>query len=310
MHNFIKQSAALAGFDACGIAQANRLDDDARYLKKWLAESKHGEMTYLEKNFEKRVNPAALVPGCKSIIVVLLNYFTENSQPDNVPKIALYAHPALDYHSVVKQKLQQLEEMIVRKYGQTAVNQTCQHLFTDSAPVLERRWAERAGLGWIGRNTQLINNDSGSWCFIGVLMLNIATVYDLPVKNRCGNCRKCIDACPTQALSDNGIDAKHCISYQTIEKKGKIDSEFQKLQSRYVAGCDICAQVCPWNKKWEKQNRHDELKPMDELSIWNINDWENFTIEQYNSIFRRSAIGRMAFGKLKENIKMLELQGL
>jgi epoxyqueuosine reductase len=302
MHNFIKQSAALTGFDACGIAAAKRLDDDAGYLEKWLSEGKHGEMAYLEKNFEKRVNPVALVPGCKSITVVLLNYFAGSPQPDDAPKIALYAHSAVDYHKVVKQKLQQLEELIVQKYGQTAVNKTCQHLFTDSAPVLERRWAERAGLGWIGRNTQLISSGLGSWCFIGILMLNEASVYDLPVKNRCGNCRKCIEACPTQALSDNGIDAKRCISYQTIEKKGKIDSEFQKLLSRYAAGCDICAQVCPWNKKWQKQNRHEELKPPEELSTWDISDWENLSIEGYNSIFRKSAIGRMAFNKLKENI--------
>ncbi|MDR2841479.1 MAG: tRNA epoxyqueuosine(34) reductase QueG [Paludibacter sp.] len=305
MHRYIKQAAKNIGFDACKIAQADYLSEDAAFFQRWLAEGKQGEMHYLERNAEKRYNPQVLVPGCKSVVVVLMNYFTQIEFPTNSPKLALYACPAVDYHTVIKQKLSELETAVIEKYGKQIVNPDCQHIFVDSAPVLERRWAERAGLGWIGRNKQLIASELGSYCFVGILLLNAETTYDTPVRNACGRCRKCIDACPTKAFSDSGFDARRCISYQNIEKKGTIDSDMQTLLNSYIAGCDICAKVCPWNKKWAKTHNHPELAANSELADWNVKSWENLTEKQYNNIFAKSALSRLGFSKLKENIQLV-----
>lgn len=305
MHNFIKNTALSLGFDACGIAKAEELTEDAGFMKLWIDSGKNGEMSYLARNFEKRVDPRKLVPGCKSIVVALLNYFPENKQISSSPQIAKYAYSEVDYHTVLKDKLKSLEEQICSKYGSDSVTLGYQHLFVDSAPVLERRWAERAGLGWIGKHTQLIHPGLGSYAFIGILMLRIETEYDKPILPHCENCTRCIDACPTKALSNGTLDARRCISYLTIENKIEIPSEFKTKLSGNALGCDICADVCPWNKKWAIPHTHSELSPVKEILNWDINSWQQLSNENFNVIFKKSAIKRAGFEKLKQNINVV-----
>ena len=302
----LKQLARNVGFDACGIAQADALTEDGEFLKQWLHEGKQGEMHYLERNFDKRIDPRILVPGCKSVVVVLLNYYPLEKQNKTAPKIAKYAYSSIDYHLVVKNKLSELEQSICEIYGTDSVNTQVQHLFVDSAPVLERRWAERAGLGWIGKHTQLIHSGLGSYTFIGVLMLNIELEYDAPKKPQCGTCTRCIDACPTNALSNGSLDARRCISYLTIESKKEIPEEFKELLSGNVIGCDICADACPWNAKWAKQHLHVELSPIVNMLEWDTEKWLQLSKISFNQHFHSSAIIRAGFEKLKQNIKALE----
>lgn len=306
MHHFIKKSALELGFDACGIARAEELTDDAVYLRSWLAEGKHGEMGYLARNFEKRTDPRILVPGCKSVVVVLLNYYPQRLQQISSPKIAKYAYSIVDYHQVLKNKLSELERVIIEEFGSGVVNSIHQHSFVDSAPVLERRWAQRAGLGWIGKHTQLISEQAGSYAFIGVLMLNAEMEYDHPVRNRCGSCTRCMDACPTKAIANGSIDARRCISYLTIENKNEIPEEYRNQLSGCALGCDICADVCPWNRKWANANRHPELTPVEELINWTPDDWENLKKDEFNRVFKTSAIKRAGFEKLSSNILVLK----
>ena len=316
----IKQIALSLGFDACGIAKADELKEDAVFMESWLADGNHGEMSYLSRNFEKRTDPRKLVPGCKSIVVVLLNYFPDEKQIATAPQIAKYAFSEIDYHTVIKAKLNELENQICIEYGPESVCPDYQHLFVDSAPVLERRWAERAGLGWIGKHTQLIHPGIGSYCFIGVLMLNIELEYDLPLKARCGNCTRCIDSCPTKALNNGSIDARRCISYLTIENKNEIPEEFHSQLSNKALGCDICADVCPWNKKWAKPHTHSELLPKKEsfesdsnsddktttMLQWNSEMWQHLTEQKFRQTFGKSAIKRAGYSKLMKNIEVIK----
>ena len=297
--NFIKQTALNVGFDACGIARAEELIEDAEFMSVWLRDGNHAEMTYFERNFEKRTDPRKLVPGCKSVVVVLMNYCPAKIQNPEAPQIAKYAYSGVDYHIVIKSKLEQLEKLLCENYGSDCVSQTQQHIFVDSAPVLERRWAERAGLGWIGKNTQLIHPNAGSYCFIGILLLNIETEYDSPIASRCGNCTKCINTCPTNALTEWKLDARRCISFQTIENKQDIPNDLHQKLSNCVFGCDICATSCPWNKKWAKPHTHIELTPAKEILEWNWNDWSLLTVEKYTAFFKLSALKRAGFTKLK-----------
>ena len=308
---FIKQTALSVGFDACGIARAEHLEADAVFLKQWLDEGKHGDMNYLARNFEKRTDPRVLVPGCKSVVVVLLNYFPEKLQIEDAPRIAKYAYSAVDYHTVIKTKLTDLENKICEEYGLDAVSSHHQHTFVDSAPILERRWAERAGLGWIGKHTQLIHPGLGSYCFIGVLLLNIETEYDEPIKSRCGSCTRCMDACPTKAINNGSIDARRCISYLTIENKNAIPAEFHSQLSSCALGCDICADVCPWNKKWAKPHIHKELAPFaleddaGRILNWSAEKWLHLSPDEFNCAFKQSAVKRAGYNKLKQNIEVL-----
>lgn len=305
MHTFIKHTALSLGFDACGIARADALTDDAAFMQSWLADGKHGTMQYLERNFEKRTDPRVLVPGCQSVVVVLMNYFPEAEQTLPAPRIARYAYSATDYHYVLKSKLSELELSIVNEYGAHCVSDQHQHSFVDSAPVLERRWAERAGLGWIGRHTQLISPVAGSFCFIGILMLNVEMEqYDTPMPFRCGSCTRCMEACPTRALDNGTMDARRCISYLTIENKGDIPSEFHDKLSGCALGCDICADVCPWNKKWAHPHNHNALAPAQGILQWDTTAWNDLTREQFNSEFKHSAIKRAGYDKLLQNIKL------
>ena len=308
---FVKQAAAEVGFDACGLTKAEELTEDADYIKQWLSEGKHGDMYFLTQNFDKRTDPQKLVPGCKSVVAVLLNYFPDKLQNPTAPQIAKYAYSAIDYHFVIKEKLKQLEQKITEKFGSEIVAYDFQHAFVDSSPVLERRWAQRAGLGWIGKNMQLIHPGLGSFVFIGILMLNVETEYDEPIASRCGKCTRCIDACPTKALENNGLNATKCISYLTIESKQEIDSQFHSMLSNYVLGCDICGNVCPWNRKWATTHQHNELSPLNQnfkkesVLDWNVETWEHLSKEIFNRIFKNSAIKRAGYEKLKQNIEII-----
>lgn len=306
MMSFIKTTALSLGFDACGIARADELTDDAQFLKSWLEKGMHAEMGYLERNFDKRTDPRKLVPGCKSVVVVLMNYFPVQKQNADAPQIANYAYSEIDYHFILKEKLLELELQISAEFGEDCFADDFQHLFVDSAPVLERRWAERAGLGWIGKHTQLINPLLGSTTFIGVLMLNVETAYDSPIKPRCGNCTRCIDACPTQALKDGSLDARKCISYLTIENKNEIPTEFHSKLSNCVVGCDICADVCPWNNKKAHYSGSTSLKSHTEWLQWNREDWYGLTEDKFNAVFRKSAIKRAGYSKIIQTLRTLK----
>ncbi len=303
MNRFIKDTALSLGFDACGIAKADFLEEDAVYLRSWLNEGRHGDMHYLERNFEKRTDPRLLVPGCKSVVVTLLNYFPDEEQISTAPQIARYAYSAIDYHTIIKEKLALLEQKLVEEYGESIVAKDHQHIFVDSAPVLERRWAERAGLGWIGKNTLLISSQLGTFTFIGVLMINAETEYDTPMVEHCGKCTRCIDACPTRALAPREMNARRCISYLTIENKKEIPEEFLPLLSNRMYGCDICANVCPWNKKWAHPHHEQALTAFPGMLNWTAETWQNMTKEQFNAAFRYSAVQRAGYKKLMQNIR-------
>lgn len=305
--DFIKEAAIAVGFDACGIAKAEALTEDAAYMKSWLDAGKHGEMDYLSRNFEKRTDPTLLVPGCKSVVVVLLNYYPERKQDDSLPKISKYAYSAIDYHTVIKTKLLELEIKLKEAYGVDVVAKDYQHSFCDSAPVLEKRWAQKAGLGWIGKHSQLIHPKAGSFFFIGILMLNIdVTPSTTTVPFSCGNCTKCIDACPTDALSLHGMDARKCISYHTLERKSDIPVEFNDKLSGYIVGCDICNDVCPWNKKFALPHQHKELAPTEEVFHWTYEDWMSINKEQFDTAFRRSAVKRAKFDRIKKILSTVQ----
>lgn len=293
MKEFIQNAALSVGFDACGLARAEELTEDAAFLRSWLDAGMHGDMQYMERNFEKRTDPRQLVPGCKTVVVTLLNFNPDEQQPTDAPKIARYAWSEVDYHTVIREKLQLLEKIIRDEYGEQAVAVDYQHSFVDSAPVLERRWAERAGLGWIGKHTQLIAPGWGSWVFIGVLMLQLEVETDeKSLIDRCGTCTRCLDACPTQALTPYQLDARRCISYLTIESKSAIPEELSDKLSGYRVGCDICVEVCPWNKKWAIPHIHPELKPSDEIISWDRSQWDNTPPDELRQTFKRSALKR------------------
>lgn len=303
--NFIKEEALKLGFDACGIAKAEFLEEDSVFFNLWLANGFQAKMSYLERNSLKRYNPQKMVEGCKSIIVVMMNYFPPQQQPLDAPKIAKYAYSKIDYHTVIKEKLLLLEKIIIKKNGEDCFNSEMQHRFVDSAPVLERKLGEKAGLGWIGRNKMLINPDFGSYFFLGELFINKELEYDSPIKNRCGTCTKCLQSCPTQALSETeGLNANRCISYQTIENKESVDKNIREKLSGYILGCDICNDVCPWNKSRAKQHDNNGLETVPEILTYSESDWKNLTEDKFNEIFRFSAIKRAGYKKLKENIQL------
>ncbi len=293
MRDYIQKAAFSVGFDACGFARAEALTEDAAFLREWLSQGNQGDMHYLERNLEKRTDPRLLVPGCKTIVVLLLNYYPEQKQTVDRHKIAKYAYPEVDYHFTIRNKLRELAQAISAEYGSDCFSEEYQHSFIDSAPVLERHWAQKSGLGWIGKHTQLIAPGFGSYVFIATLMMNKELdKYETPINDRCGTCTRCIDACPTQALIPGTLDARKCISYLTIETKSEIPVELRDKLSGYSVGCDICADVCPWNKKWALPHRHEELKPSEVIFSWKEEDWENAGPEELHRQFRKSAVLR------------------
>ncbi len=298
----IKYFARQLGFDYCGIAKAVKLEDDARRLEKWLSKGFNGSMQYMENHFELRVDPSKLVPGAKSIITLLLNYFPAQLQPDDTPKIAKYAF-GTDYHEVIRAKLKKLLQQIKEDIGE--VNGRG---FVDSAPVLERSWAQKSGLGWVGKNGNLINKQAGSFFFIATLITDIELECDDPfVKDYCGTCTKCIDHCPTEAiLPDKVIDGSKCISYFTIELKDSLIPEAMKGKfNNWMFGCDVCQDVCPWNR-FSKPTNEINFTPLPEILNFTKNDWEELTEENFKVLFKNSPLKRSKFDGIKRNLKFIQ----
>jgi epoxyqueuosine reductase len=299
--SMIRAEARRLGFDRCGISRAEYLGDDAVRLKSWLRNQYHGHMAYMENHADKRVDPTKLVDGAQSVISVLLNYYPAPSQEDPAaPIVSKYAY-GKDYHELIRGRLREL-----LRYIKTNVAPASGRAFVDSAPVLDRAWAARAGLGWIGKNTCLISPESGSFFFIGSLILDIPLQYDRPVQDFCGDCERCIRACPTGAIvAPRLIDSRRCISYLTIENKGEIDPAFRGKFRNRVFGCDICQDVCPWNRK-AKPHDVQEFRPIPRLLEMTRQEWHELDEQQFNALFRKSAVRRAGFEGLKRNLKYIE----
>jgi len=300
-HN-IKQKAKQIGFDSCGIAKAESLDAEARILEAWLNQGLHGKMAYMENYFDKRIDPRKLVEGARSVISLSYNYFTGAKQTDEqAPKIAMYAL-GHDYHVVVKQKLEMLYNYIEAEVG--AINGRC---FVDSAPVLERAWAQRSGVGWVGKNTNILTRRQGSYFFLAEIILDIDLQPDSPVKDYCGTCTKCIDACPTGAIyQPYKLDATKCISYFTIELRDEIlPADYSGKFENWMFGCDICQQVCPINAQ-STPHHEPQFEPRPELLSMTRKDWQALSEETYRRIFKNSAVKRTKFKGLKRNIEFLK----
>ncbi len=297
----LKKTALHLGFSFVGIAKAQQLDDEARRLEEWLNRGFHGEMSYMENHFDKRIDPTKLVEGAKSVVTLMYNYHNDTPQTDpTAPKISQYAY-GKDYHYVVKDKLKMLLQTINEEIGE--VHGRC---FVDSAPVLERDWAKHGGVGWVGKNTLLINKQQGSYFFLAELIIDLELTPDAPIKDYCGTCTRCIDACPTDAIVEPYlVDGSKCISYFTIELKNAIPNEVKGKFENWMFGCDICQQVCPWNR-FSKRHNEPQFEPHPNLLTMTKGDWEDITEEVFRELFRRSAVKRTKFKGLKRNIDFLK----
>jgi epoxyqueuosine reductase len=298
----IKQKAHELGFEEVGISKAEFLSEEATHLEKWLNQNHHGSMSYMENHFDMRLNPQLLVPGAKSVISLSYNYYTENEQLDaEAPKISKYAY-GRDYHKVVKKKLKELLNFIQQEIGE--VEGRC---FVDSAPVMERAWAKKSGLGWIGKNSLLLTKGKGSYFFLAEIILDLELEYDGPVKDYCGSCTKCIDACPTDAIYEPyKVDGSKCISYFTIELKDAIPTEMKGKMDNWMFGCDICQQVCPINARVAEHNE-PQFEPHPDLLSMSKKEWEEITEEVFNKVFEGTPVKRTKFSGLKRNIEFLGL---
>ncbi|MEY2917658.1 MAG: tRNA epoxyqueuosine(34) reductase QueG [Bacteroidota bacterium] len=298
----IKLFAKQLGFDYCGFAKAVKLDNDARRLENWLNKGFNGSMQYMANHFDLRVDPSKLVPGAKSVITLLLNYFPSTNQNTAAPKISKYAY-GNDYHEIIRSKLKSLLQSIKESIGE--INGRG---FVDSAPVLERSWAQKSGLGWVGKNGNLINKQAGSFFFIATLITDIELEYDDAfAKDYCGSCTKCIDQCPTEAiLPDKVIDGSKCISYFTIELKDSLIPNAMKGKfDNWMFGCDVCQDVCPWNR-FSKPTREINFAPIPEILNFTKNDWEELTEESFKIIFKNSPLKRSRFEGVKRNLKFIQ----
>jgi epoxyqueuosine reductase len=296
----VKAIAIELGFDEVGIAKAEALTEDAARLEKWLLKGFQGEMKYLENHFDMRVDPTKLVPGAKSVITLLFNYFPEKIQDNSSPKIAKYAY-GKDYHLVIRQKLNEFLFNIKESIGQVEGRG-----FVDSAPVLERSWAAKSGLGWIGKNGNLINKKKGSFFFLATLITDLELQPDNPLpQDYCGTCTKCIDACPTQAILPNKtLLANQCISYFTIElKSATLPDNLAAKANNWVFGCDICQDVCPWNR-FSKPHNHPELAPKNEIISFSLNDWMSLDESSFKKIFKESPLSRTKWKGIQRNLKL------
>lgn len=298
----LKEKAKELGFFQTGIAKAGPLEDHARKLEEWLNRDYHGKMSYMANHFELRINPEKLFPGTKSVLTFLYNYHNPAKPKDpEAPKIATYAY-GKDYHFVVKEKLRQLHQWIQEEKGRVQGR-----AFVDSAPILERVWAARSGLGWTGKNTLLIHPRAGSYFFIGVLLLDLPLEPDVAIKDYCGTCRRCIEACPTDAIDEKGylLDGSKCISYLTIELREALPEAFAGKMENWMFGCDICQEVCPWNRF---ASPHDEpaFFPDERILDFSKRDWEELTEDVFRDIFKKSAVKRTKFSGLTRNIKFLK----
>jgi len=297
----IKSEAANLGFQFCGIAKSERLEKEAYQLEEWLNQNRHGQMAYMANHFDLRIDPSRLVDGAKSVISLLYNYYPENDLFQNKKfKISKYAY-GRDYHKVIRKKLDSLLKKI-----EEIVPDVAGRVFVDSAPVMEKVWAKRAGLGWVGKHTNLINKDMGSFFFLAEIIIDKELEYDGPVKDYCGTCTKCIDACPTDALTQPyQIDASKCISYLTIELKENIPSEFKGKMADWVFGCDICQDVCPWNS-FSKPHQEKDFYPKDDLIKLNEREWVEMSEQVFDRVFQGSPVKRTKLVGLRRNIRFLE----
>jgi epoxyqueuosine reductase len=296
----IKTEAKRLGFISCGISKAQFLEEEAPRLEKWLKNHMQGEMRYMENHFDKRLDPTKLVEDSKSVISLLLNYYPEETQNQNSFKLSKYAY-GTDYHFVIKDKLKSLLNFIQEEIGDVHGR-----AFVDSAPVLDKAWAAKSGLGWIGKHSNLLTQQVGSFYFIAELIIDLDLEYDLPTTDHCGTCTKCIDACPTQAITEPYVvDGSKCISYFTIELKEKIPTEFKGKFDDWMFGCDICQDVCPWNR-FSKAHSEPLFNPHPELLSMTKKDWEEITEDVFKKIFKDSAVKRTKFEGFKRNIKFLE----
>lgn len=297
---FIKSKAKELGFEFCGISKAEFLEEEAPKLEKWLNKNMHGKMAWMENHFDKRLDPTKLVEGSKSVISLLLNYYPEKGIDNSEYKISKYAY-GKDYHTVIKNKLKELIYLIQQEIGE--INGRA---FVDSAPVMDKVWASRSGLGWVGKNTNLINPKRGSYFFIAELIIDLELEYDGPIKDYCGTCKRCIDACPTDAISEPFVvNGSKCISYLTIELKDQIPDEFKGKMDNWVFGCDICQDVCPWNR-FSKQHSEPDFEMSQELKNLKKKDWDEITNEVFLKIFKDSAIKRTKLEGLKRNIDFIK----
>jgi len=298
----IKSKAAEIGFDFCGISKAEFLENEAPRLENWLNQNSHGAMGYMANHFDKRLDPRKLVDGAESVISVLLNYYPSERLPEGADdlKLSKYAY-GKDYHFVLKEKLQLLVEAIEEEIGE--VNG---RIFVDSAPVMDKVWAAKSGLGWVGRHSNLLNRDMGSFFFIGEIICDLQLAYDGAVKDFCGTCTRCIDACPTDAITEPYVvDGSKCISYYTIELKDAIPDDVKGKFNNWIFGCDICQDVCPWNR-FSKPAKIPEFALSQELAGFKKNDWEEITEDVFRELFRRSPLKRTKYAGLKRNIDFLK----
>ena len=298
--SFIKAEAKRLGFLSCGISKAAFLEEEAPRLETWLSKNMNGQMSYMENHFDKRLDPTLLVEGSKSVISLLLNYYPEQRQVEDSYKISKYAY-GTDYHYVIKERLKELLYSI-----QSEIGDVSGRAFVDSAPVLDKAWAAKSGLGWIGKNSNLLTKSVGSFYFIAELIVDLELDYDVPVADHCGSCTACIDACPTEAIvSPYIVDGSKCISYFTIELKDNLPPEMKGHFNDWAFGCDICQDVCPWNK-FSKPHQEPLFTANPELLSMTKQDWEEITEETFRAVFKNSAVKRTKFEGLKRNINFVK----
>jgi epoxyqueuosine reductase len=298
--NLIKTEAKRLGFLSCGVSKAQFLEEEAPRLERWLNNNMHGQMQYMENHFDKRLDPTKLVEDSKSVISLVLNYYPEETQTENSFKLSKYAY-GTDYHFVIKDKLKSLLNFIQYEIGDVHGR-----AFVDSAPVLDKAWAAKSGLGWIGKHSNLLTQQVGSFYFIAELIVDLELDYDLPTTDHCGTCTACIDACPTEAITEPYVvDGSKCISYFTIELKENIPTEFKGKMDDWIFGCDVCQDVCPWNR-FSKPHREPLFNPHPELLSMTKKDWEEITEDVFKKVFKDSAVKRTKFTGLKRNISFLK----
>ncbi len=295
----VKQLAFNSGFDQCGISKAEYMLKEASLLEKWLSQKMHGEMIYMERNFDMRLDPEKLVPGARSVISLVQNYYPNKDIFENKKyRISKYAYGE-DYHKVIRRKLKKLYALLKENFGQIKGR-----AFVDSAPIMERQWAARAGLGWLGKNTLLLNKTMGSYFFLAEIISDLELQPDQPVKDLCGSCTRCIDACPTDAIKPYRLDARRCISYLTIELKNDIPEDFKGKYKNWIFGCDICQEVCPWNR-FSRPHQVHEFEPDTLLKNLDDRKWEEISEEEFKTVFHKSAVKRTKYKGLKRNIIFL-----
>ena len=297
----IKEKAYDLGFFFCGISKADFLEKQARQLEEWLKRGHHGKMEYMEHHFDKRLDPRLLVDDAKSVVSLLLNYYPEKTQEDlDAPKISRYAY-GTDYHFVIKDKLKELFAFVYTEIGEVGGR-----VFVDSAPVMDKVWAQKGGAGWIGKHSNLIRPKVGSYFFIAELILDLELDYDGPMKDFCGRCTRCMDACPTQAITEPYVvDGSRCITYLTIELKDAIiPAEFNEKMGNWMFGCDVCQEVCPWNR-FAQPHKEPSFNPHERLLKMSKADWNDLTDDIFREIFKNSAVKRTKFNGLKRNIRYL-----